>query len=195
MRISVPCTVRVVPSKPDFFAINQTTGEIYFQKYGLDPGQEIEFNLPQPGPYNLTFNQEVDFIGIYDLKKVPVTFSLPKFDNPEPISGPVTIVIDPELKGTPAQTIPGKKLIKFQPAFKFWPDPIKKFMFFHELGHWHYESCFDADLFAIKNFFEAGYDISQAIYALVDFRNYSDVSAALATQGLKIFNQAAHGNK
>jgi len=194
LRISTPRTITVMASNPnEFFAINSNTGEIYFQKFNLQ-SNIVTFNLPQPGGYNLTFNQPVEVLEQTELQYVPVLFELPKMDNPDPIPTPLTVVINPDLKGTPAQTIPGIRLIQFQPEFEIWPEPVKMFIYLHELGHFHYESCFDADLYALKNFFEMGYNISQAIYALIDFRNYSSVSMELFLNAYKYMEPLANYN-
>ena len=194
IRISTPRTLTIQATNPEeLFAINQNTGEIYFQLFNLQ-SNIVTFNLPQPGGYNLIFNQPVELLETTELQFVPVLFNLPPMDNPEPIPTPLTVLIDPELKGTPAQTIPGLRLIKFQPEFLIWPEPVKTFIYLHELGHFHYESCFDADLYAVKNFFEMGYNISQAIYALIDFRNYSAISMDLFLNVYKFMEPLANYN-
>lgn len=81
---------------------------------------------------------------------------------------PVKVCYNSELEGTPARIFTTKNpaIIEVGPRFYTLPKQMRLFILLHEVGHLFYSEEWKVDLFALKVFLSAGYNQSQAFYAL-----------------------------
>ena len=76
------------------------------------------------------------------------------------------IVYNPNLAQTPARIYYEIGRCEVGPSFYAYPIQWQKFILLHEKGHLFYSGEHEADLYAVKEFMKAGYNYSQAYYAM-----------------------------
>jgi len=125
---------------------------------------ECKINFPKNGRYEIK-----GCIGL-DLKPLEYCnleyFKLPQIERNRAKKGHTRIVMNEDLKGTPARIFTHQQKIEISPMFKTLPFQIQKFIIFHEIGHYFYSTEWKTDAFALYWFLKKGYNESNAYYAL-----------------------------
>ena len=143
-------------------------GELYFFRTFHHPQQRFKFNVAHAGKFAVS--NECDEIKVGELVIHQLEATLPPPDRN--LLKPFKIVLNPKLTGTPARNFTHKGIIEISPKFKTYPFCTRKFILYHEKGHFFYKSEELADLWAAKEFVKDGYNNSSAFYALKNVLNF-----------------------
>lgn len=143
-------------------------GELYFFRDMHIPQQRLKFNVCHSGKFSI--NEDCNEIHILPLVIHELNVTLPPPDRH--LLKPFKIVLNPNLTTTPARNFTHKGIIEISPKFKKYPFCIRKFIIYHERGHFYYKNEEDADLWAANEFIKAGYNNSSAFYALKNVLNF-----------------------
>lgn len=146
---------------PKLFLLNKCNGEGYYFRYLDGKTPRIKFNIPDLGCYegNVPF-EVVKIVGIEIPDNLPV---LPPAERSR--IKEVTVVDNADI-ASPARIFTGSGKIEVNENFRNYIEPIQKFLLWHEKGHLFYTSEDKCDLFALVNFFRAGYNQSTAYFTL-----------------------------
>jgi hypothetical protein len=166
MQISVnePSTVYIhfTNGTPQTFKLYRN-GKLYYFRYLDGKVPRIKFNIPDVGNYT----SETPF-KVVKLAKIEVPDNLPKLPPAERDRiKPSIVKHNPDLKNTPARIFTDTGLIETGEIFPSLPEPIQKFLLWHEKGHFFYRSEHLCDLYALVNYLRQGYPRSMAYYALI----------------------------
>lgn len=136
------------------------SGEIYH----LQPAtrKTIDVKFPDIGEYKV-YNTNI--LGARAGFEIPKKYTLPAQDRFNDKTS-FHVVFNPDLVGSPARIFYEKGLCEVGPMFEALPYQFKKFILYHEQGHFFFSDEQAADLYALNNFMQAGYNASQAYYAL-----------------------------
>ena len=161
-----PETLKVQFAKPHLLFELRKDGQPYYFRHMDGKSTVININLPESGVY--TSEQPFNIIRRGEIEKYNTSkIVLPKPDRNYPVEG---IKVEKNQRGdmgtTPARIFPQLGIIETAPVFDTYPKPIKLFILLHELGHTQYSREIDADLFALKQYLDLGYNGSMAFYAL-----------------------------
>lgn len=154
--------VRFTMGMPRLFCLFDESGKVYYFRYLDGRTPRIKINIPDSSVYTGSHPFEV-------YKKEPI--ELPEMWPRLPPAQrdrwkDVTIVKDPNLRGTPAQIFTDTGLIKTGPTFESYPLPVQKFLIEHEKGHFFYLDESACDLYALVNYLRMGYNASMAYATL-----------------------------
>lgn len=140
-------------------------GSIWIDRDLKHDANKISFNIVRDGIYTTPNN-----INITEIKPLIVSSSIKLYEPERNRERPFKIVYNSSLgeHATPARIytnmLPAK--IEIGKRFFLYPIQVRMFILLHELGHLYYKDEHKCDLFALKNFIELGYNISQGFYAL-----------------------------
>ena len=127
--------------------------------------KEISFNIVKNGDYTAPIEFE-----ILKIEPIKTINTIQLFDPERNRQRPFKIVYNPRLgeSATPARIFTNLYPAKIEVGKRFYqyPPQVRMFILLHELGHLYYTTEHKCDLFALKNFIEMGFNISQAFYAL-----------------------------
>lgn len=164
VNVSRPSTlyIRFLSVMPRLFTLFDESGKTYFFRYLDGRTPRIKVNIPDSGTYEGSYPFEV-----YKTEPIELPDSWPVLPPAQRDRWkPVTIVSDPNLKGTPAQIYTDTGLIKTSPVFDTYPLPVQKFLIEHEKGHFFYLDESSCDLYALVNYLRMGYNASMAYATL-----------------------------
>lgn len=148
---------------PCFFCLYDETEHPYYVRNFT--GGDMEININHAGNYsaNVPFRYCGE-VSSFTNDKEPVKLADAERFRLKPIS----IVVNNEMKGTPARifTEAHPARIEVSPVFFTFPKEIRLFILLHEYGHLFYATEWKVDRFALRIFLQLGYNPSQAFYAL-----------------------------
>lgn len=127
----------------------------------------ITINVPQILPFvMLETNTETRPEVIIKPLKFP-TIPLPTMQHIRPYKIDDIVIVKNEKIDSPARIFTNEPIIEINPRkMAKYPQPIRVFILFHELGHLYFTNESGADLFAIISFINRGYNLSTALFAL-----------------------------
>lgn len=169
VEVTKPSTiyVRFPEEVPRLFLLDCVTSEGvdgYYFRY-LDKTPRIKFNVPDPGVY--VTNVPVEIVKIVSIEIPEHTPELPPANRDR--LKPITEWYNPEMDKettTPIRIYTEPGIVEYGDRFMNFIEPIKKFLFLHEKGHFFYTEEEDCDFYALVNFVRLGYNQSTAYYAL-----------------------------
>lgn len=174
-----PHTVRIIAPR------REGRNPIYYERKVAD--DTININLPvHPKKVILTTEEG----RVKDVLQGPLTApQIPYFDAPTRKAPyePEDIVYEPKWDmESPARIFSNKPLIQYNPdKINKLPEPIKRFIFMHELAHLYFgkelplkEREMKCDTWAAITFLNQGWNLSSAIYALTQVLNRNKVNVA-----------------
>ena len=136
------------------------SGEIYHLQPSTN--RKIEVKFPDNGTYKI-YNDMI--LGARPGVEKPKKYTLPPQDRFNDKTN-FHVVFNPDLKGSPARIFYEKGLCEVGPMFEALPYQFKKFILAHEQGHFFFSDEQAADLYALNQFMQCGYNASQAYFAL-----------------------------
>jgi len=150
------------PNPPIRFEVYDDRGKVYFFRELGGKFNNIKFNICHKGHY--TTSDPVVINKIVDIEIIPITAELPPVDRAR--MKKISIRYNKDLVHTPARIFTKQGVIEIGPKYKSFPFPTRLFILCHEEGHLLYSNEQDADIFALKNYVNNGYNKSSAIYAM-----------------------------
>lgn len=163
LTITEPTTARLTFEPARALLVTDSENNIYHLRTFDNLTTECVVNFPKNGTYQIKQAKGI--------KKSPLVycdlsnFKLPEIERNRAKKG-TKIVLNENLKGTPARIFTHKNIIEISPAFKKLPFQVQKFIIFHEIGHFFYSTEWKTDAFALYWFLKKGYNESNAYYSL-----------------------------
>lgn len=166
LKINKPSTVYIKfnGSLPRKFAIKNSKGELYFERYLDGKTPRIKFNIPNEGIYKADTPFEI--VKVVDIEIPSIDFDLPPFERDR--IKDFVIIDNPNLHNTPARVFTHEGIVEKGSLFYRYTQPMKVFFLLHEVGHFYYKTEEYCDLFALVHFLQMGYNMSTAMYALTN---------------------------
>ncbi len=161
--------------------------------YSSDGGIYHVREIPKSKPIDIAIHHSDTYTTDTDCVIVPLGDIIPEdidIQLPDPERWrlrPVKVCYNPNLEGTPARIFTTKNPAIIEVGQKFYtlPKQMRLFILLHEVGHLFYTEEWKVDLFALKVFLKAGYNQSQAFYALSKVLGQSEQSEDRVT---RLFN-------
>lgn len=158
-------------------------------------GTECVVNVVKDGEYTTNRKCVHSFLGDIDTNGNEIQLPAPERDRIRE----VVFRYNPEIPatGTPARIFTNMRpaVIEIGPRFFTMPIQSRLFILFHEYAHLFYETEWKVDQLALKLFLDAGYNPSQAVYALTKvLRRSNPESMERITALFNNLKQAGHAN-
>jgi hypothetical protein len=164
LKINKPSTIYIAfkgQSAPNFFAVLDSKGRVYYFRHLNGRTPRIKFNIPDPGEYHTSIPVE-----LVKMVSIEIPTNLPKLPPPERdrFKEP-EIKVDPSLNDI-AIHYTNEGLIVCGRKWLEMPYPIRLFILLHEKAHFFYSTEQYCDRMALIDFLRLGYNRSTAFYAL-----------------------------
>jgi hypothetical protein len=156
--IEEPCTLEFKTNCASL-TISFNSGQLYHVQAPAFPITKVKF------PIGGEFTANCQIVGATPGIKKPKEILKPEQDRFYN-SRLFHVVYNADLKDSPARIFYDTGRCEIGPSFKNYPYQYQKFILEHEKGHCFYSDEFNCDIFALNEFLQKGFNLSQAYGAL-----------------------------